>query len=786
MKITYNWLKEYVPFDWDWRQLLERLTMAGLEEEGVEDLGQRLDGVVVGHVLECGRHPNADRLSVCQVDVGDEVHTVVCGAPNVAAGQKVAVILPGSSLPDGTKIRRAKIRGVESSGMICSEVELDIGTDGSGILVLPEDAPIGVPFATSAGLDDVVMDFEVTPNRPDCLSLLGFAREVRALTGAEISMPPSQVEEGGVAAAESIAIAIDDPKGCSRYVGRVIRGVSVGPSPAWLQNRLRAVGLRPINNVVDITNLVMMELGQPLHAFDLDRLQDARLVVRRARPGETLETLDGTACTLAPEDLVIADGQVPVALAGVMGGSNSEVGAQTRDIVLESAHFSPAGIRQTRTRLGFHTEASARFERGADPEMPLRASDRAARLIAELAGGEVAPGQIDCYPEPATCTPIEARVERINRLLATSLSTEEIVRILELLGCQVKSEGTALTVSPPTYRPDLEREVDLCEEVGRIYGYDRIEPSAALQGPLGARQDDAGQVQNLVRRRLAGMGFDEAVTNTVVEEKWLQWVGAEEGALRLTRPPTESQNKLRSSLIPSLLDVARRNFNQGAERVALFEIGRCFAAGEQLHLVGLWGGEVSVSPWQGDRREVDLLDLKGSLEVLFEQFELAFLPQDRPQFRGGRCAAVQLGETPVGHIGEIKPALAANFAIERPLFLFELDFMAISQVWPTGALAFRPLAKFPPVKRDLALIVPEGLAAADAISHIRQTEPKLIEAVELFDLYRSDQIGSGYKSLAFTIRLRSAERTLDDGKADRVIAAILKRLEKHCGARLRE
>ena len=444
MKITCNWLRDYVEFEWDWRELVDRLTMSGLELEGATDLAARFEGVVVGRVLECGPHPRADRLSVCRVDTGrDAATTIVCGAPNVTAGQLVPVIEPGYRLPDGTQIDETTIRGVESAGMICSEVELGLGDDSSGILVLPDTHRVGAAFSQESGMADVVFDFEVTPNRPDCLSLVGIAREVSALNGAELRPPPHTLNETGEPAGLAAAIDIDDANGCPRYVGRLIRGVRVGPSPAWLSNRLLAVGLRPINNIVDATNYVMMELGQPLHAFDFARLQEGRIVVRRARKGESLRTLDGTERELDDDILVIADGRRPVALAGIMGGADSEVTNETTDILLESAFFAPALVRANAARLGLHTEASVRFERGADWDMPPVASDRAASLIAEIAGGEVAPGRLDAYPTPLQRTTIPLRVSRLQSLLGIQIEAAECHRILISLGCELIESGEA-------------------------------------------------------------------------------------------------------------------------------------------------------------------------------------------------------------------------------------------------------------------------------------------------------------------------------------------------------
>lgn len=789
MKITYNWLKEYTEIPWAWPELIERLTMSGLEREGVEDLGSRYQGLVVGLVLERQTHPNADRLSVCQVDLGGSIATIVCGAPNVAAGQKVAVILPGHELPDGTKIRKSKIRGVESAGMICSQAELGLGSDGDGILVLPAELQVGAPFAAQVGLDEVVLDFEVTPNRPDCLSLLGLAREVRALTGSTLRLPPHQVAESGEPTAAAATLAIEDPQGCPRYVARIIRGVHIGPSPLWLQHRLRALGMRPINNVVDITNLVMLELGQPLHAFDLARLSGQRIVVRRARAGEELETLDGARHTLDPEILVIADGEKPVAVAGVMGGLHSEVTAQTTDLLLESAYFDPTRVRLARTRLGLNTEASMRFERGADWEMPPLAADRAALLIAQLAGGQIAPQPLDVYPTPLDRARVSLRLSRLNQLLATALDEAACSRILELLGCQVETAQGVLQVVVPTYRPDLRREVDLIEEVGRVYGYDRIEPSQMAQIPLNVALS-AHALNNQWRQRLAGLGLDEVATNTVIERKWLEVPGAEGEPVFLANPPTESQCVLRPTLLPSLLEVARRNFNQRAERVAIFELGKCFAwqGGERrefMRLGGLWAGRRSASPWKAAWEPVELLDLKGVLEVFLEKAAVRFEAAAHPLCRQGHCAAILAGDRRLGLLGELKPSWAAGFDLDLPVYIFDLDCQALAEALPGRERGFRPLPKFPPIERDLAVVLRADAPAAQVVAQARAAAPELIEAVAVFDHYQGDQIPPGYQSLAFTVRMRSAERTLEDREASQAVEEILRRLAAAFDARLR-
>jgi phenylalanyl-tRNA synthetase beta chain len=785
MKITYKWLKDYVDFPWEWPELVERLTMAGLEREGVEDLAARLKGVVVGTVVDRQQHPNADRLSVCQVDTGEEEpRTIVCGAPNVAAGQKVAVILPGSVLPDGSVIKKTKLRGVESSGMICSEIELGLGEDADGIMVLPDAWEAGTPFATAAGLDDVMLDFEVTPNRPDCLSLIGIAREVSALTGNPLRLPNADLEETGPPCEATVDIQAED--GCPRYVARVIRAVKVGPSPAWLQSRLKAVGQRPINNIVDVTNFVMLESGQPLHAFDLKKISGQNIVVRRANLDEKIETLDGIERPLQPLDLVIADADRAVALAGIMGGADSEVDGDTCDILLESAYFNATDIRRTASRLGMHTDASMRFERGADWNMPDKASARAAALIAELAGGTVAPGAVDANPQPGQPRQITLRLERLERILGLAIDAVTAETILRALGCTTASEADTLQVTVPSFRPDLEREIDLVEEVGRIYGYDRVAERHRLSGPAPAQTAPALRAARHLRRQLTGLGLDEVTTNTIVAQTWLVMAGRDPDASpHLINPPVEAQAHMRADLVPSLLEVARRNFNRRAPAVTIFELGKCFRNdGEGLHVAGLLGGTATASSWQADRRSIDMLDLKGILQVMCQDFTADFRAAEHPLLRPGHAAQILSGDKVLGYWGQVRPALAAEFDLERPIYIFELDFEPLTALWLDRAASFTPLPKFPAIERDLALVVDEDTAAGDVITAIRAAHP-LIEAAELFDVYRGDQLEAGRKSLACSVRLHSTERTLQDKEADAAIKRVLKHLQQTLGAQLR-
>ena len=790
MKITYNWLKEYIDIPWDWPELVERLTMAGLEREETVDLTTHYRGVVVGQVLSRNSHPNADRLSLCRVNVGEDELDIVCGAPNVAEGQKVAVILPGFRLPDGTEIRRTKIRGVESSGMICSEVELGIGEDASGILVLPDGVVIGRPFAEEMGMDDVHLDFEVTPNRPDCLSLIGIAREVRALTGNEIRFPSPDLKESEPATHRAVAIDIQDEEGCPRYVARVIRGITVTQSPAWLKRRLMAVGQRPINNVVDATNFVMLESGQPLHAFDLSRIGGETIRVRRAKPGEKLKVLDGTECELDKETLVIADADAPVALAGIMGGADSAVGAETADILLESAYFDPVRIRRASAKLGLKSESSMRFERGADPEMARLAIDRVADLISQLTGGEIAKDALDTYVRKLPPVTVAARVSRINQLLATDLDSQRMQRILQLLGCDVAVDGNSLKVTVPGFRPDLTREVDLAEEVGRIYGYDRIESSSLLRGPLIRQGKDVSSQASKIKQQLTGLGLDEVTTNTIVELYWLEMVGASATEhVTLANPPTEDLRVLRTSLLPSLLDVARRNLNHRAHTVAIFELGKCFSAheanGETLHLSGLWIGRTSASTWQGDRKETDLLDLKGLLEAFIADVALEFVQDQTTAYQSGQCARLQIGGVEIGSMGEVSESLRSAFDIDHPVYAFQLSFNALLEHRHRRQAAYNPLPRFPSIERDLAVLIRKEVKTADVVREIQKAAPDLIESVELFDLYEGDQIPVDQKSLAFSVCLRSSTATLEDQQANDVIEQVLAKLKKSFDAVLR-
>jgi phenylalanyl-tRNA synthetase beta chain len=764
--------------------------MSGLELEGTEIVGANLDSVVVGHVLSCEKHPNADRLSVCNVDVGEHTQTIVCGAPNVATGQKVAVALPGSILPGNLKIKKTKVRGVESFGMICAEDEIGLGEMHDGILILKNNSTPGELITSALEIDDTIIDFEVTPNRPDCLSVVGIAREVHAITGKPLNIPKSNLIQTGAPCSEDIKICVEAPKDCPRYVAHVVRNLKVGPSPDWLRRRLEAIGLRSINNIVDVTNFVMMELGQPLHAFDLSTLSGGEIVVRRANNQEKLLTLDGEEHDLNQDMLVIADKGKPIALAGIMGGKESEVVETTTDIVIESAYFIPSLIRSTRRNLGFQTEAATRFERGTDWSICKKAADRAAELIAKYTGGEIGSECIDVFQKPIKSPRISLRIERANELLSTNYSAKGASDLLVRLGCKISLAEGVINLKVPAFRPDLLREIDIIEELGRIHGYDNIKGSEQSSGAWLTGMDANLQAQRSLRSMLVDLGLDEVITNTVVEKKWEELIKAEK-EVSIINPPTETQSLLRSRLLPSLLDVSRRNLNQQERTLRLFEIGKCFSSPkesgllptEHTELSVLLCGPKNISPWQGDIATVDFFDIKGLAERIVGSENITFSPFANNGYRNGFSAKINLAKKTIGFVGQVSSKLSEAFDIKQPVFILELQVDPIATLWHKQAVRFSPITKFPTADRDLSVVVRDEIPQEDVRTTI--TKGKWVENVRFLDLYVGDQVKNGYKCLSFSLALRNPAATLTDKQADSTIEATLKQLSKLFDAKLR-
>jgi len=798
MRLALEWLAEWIDLPAE-PVLALHLEMAGFEDVVVHHAGPDLSAVRVGLVLERRAHPDADRLSVCRVDVGEgEPVEIVCGAPNVAAGQKVAVALPGTALPDGTKLSRAKIRGVASNGMICSTRELGLGDEHAGILVLDGAARVGASLPEAIGRPGGVLELGITPNRGDAASLLGVAREVRAIFGGEIRLPARDVAERGAPAA--LSLGIEAPEACHRYVGRVVRNLRVGPSPEWVVRRLEASGLRAINNVVDVTNLVLLELGQPLHAFDLAKLEGGAVRVRRAAAGEVLATLDGAARTLDPRDLVIADARRPVALAGVMGGAGSEVGAGTRDVLIESAHFEPTSVRLTARRHGLRTEASWRFERGVDREGARRAADRAAHLLAELAGGEPAPGALEALGSPPAATAsVRLDVARANRLLGTDLSAEEMRGCLERAGIACRADGPgALGAAIPSHRNDLHLPEDLVEEVARLYGYDRIPervPVSALIPPTAPPAWDLGE---RVRDALAAAGLSEAVAFPFVAPEVLAKLGDAEGgaaaALRLANPIREEEPCLRTTLLPSLLDLARQNLARQAERVRLFEVSRVFLArgpgelpAEPLRVAAVLTAPAGRRLWEPAEPIPLFFEAKGVAESLLTA--IGYEPSSSsgaapPHLHPGASVALAVGGRMIGAVGELHPEVAARFGIEATCAVFELDLGALLACEPRRP-AYREVSRFPLVRRDLAVLVAAERPAGEIADAIAQSGGKHLLSVELFDRYQGRGVPEGQVSLAFRLVFQRMDATLTDEEVGAAMARVVRMLERRFDGKLR-
>lgn len=805
MKFTVNWLKNYLDFDFTGQELADRLTMLGLEVDSVTSLYPDLTGIRVARIVAVQPHPNADRLSLCDVDDGEGMRRVVCGAPNARAGLMTALATPGTVMPGGMKIAAAKIRGEASAGMLCSAVELGIGGAKSGIMELSPDLIPGQSLVEALGLRDTLLEVDLTPNRPDCASVIGLAREVGGLAGTKVKHPVAELLPPLTGADLPFAVEVHDTETCPRYAARLIRGVRIAPSPWWLQRLLLAVGLRPINNVVDVTNFVMLEYGQPLHAFDFAKLAGGRIVVRKAGPGETIQTLDGTLRPLDPDMLLICDGERGVALAGIMGGANSEVGDDTTDILLESACFNPVSIRRTSRRLNLATDSSYRFERGVDPQGTTRALERAVCLIVELAGGEVLAGGVDISGGDLLRPPIRLRPSRCSELLGLALGAEEIASRLAAIEIPSRlADGQTLEVEVPGFRVDLEREVDLIEEVARLVGYNVL-PTTLPMVPLNfADSDPARELRAKVSGVLIAQGFSEVINYSFVTEKHFEMLGlaAEDGlrrVVRLRNPLSDEQSVMRTTLLPGILENVRRNINHQVPDLRLFEIGKVFKPGAaELPEEEVWMTAVI----SGRRRPgspvlhfgqdtVDFFDIKAVGELLLQETRIdgvEMVAENQPPryVDAVNSLAVQTSEGAIiGRLGRLQPDCLRAFGIKAEVFFVEVDLTAF------GALATRPkrftaLARFPSVRWDLALVVPETVPSGEIIAAIRACGEELVEQADLFDVYQGDNIAAGSKSVAISIVYRDQEKTLADADVQVVHRRIIEMLGARFGGLLRE
>jgi phenylalanyl-tRNA synthetase beta chain len=800
MRVSLKWLEEYVDITLPPADLAQRLTMAGTEVKGWQVIGGKWENIVVGQIIAINPHPSADRLSLATVDLGTEQQTVVCGAPNLKLGDKVAFAYVGAQLIDGhsgqvIRLKSAKVRGVVSSGMVCSEKELGISDSHEGIMVLPAGAPVGAPLIDYMG--DVIFDLEITPNRPDCLSVIGIAREVAALTGKEVHLPEVGYEAVPLPIDQQISVDIVDPDLCPRYCASLITGVKVAASPRWMQQRLLACGMRPINNIVDITNYVMLEYGEPLHAFDYHKIRGKKIIVRRAGDGEIIVTLDGVKRVLSQDTLVIADREQAVAIAGVMGGADSEVTEETMAILLEAANFNPASIYYTGNTLNLPSEARLRFERGISPELTIPALKRATQLIIQLAGGKAAKGLVDAYPGKQEPEPILLSTGEVNRLLGVEFSIDQIKAALASLGfdCQPAASASEVWVTAPYWRSDIHQPVDLIEEVARIIGYDQI--PATMLGEAVPRQDPDPilTLKQEVRRSLVGYGFQEVLTYSLTSLELLNKLlpephPLEPVPLHLANPMTADQEYLRPNLRANLLAALSANRRHEAGGIRLFELGRIYLPRpkdlptEPEVVCGLLTGPRFEPSWHGGEETVDFFDAKGVVDGLLSRLgvEASFEPGGDESLHPSKQAAIVIDNNRLGVIGELHPKVLDAFDISGAVYLFEINLTALLP-FTLGHKLFQPIPRFPAIVRDIALVIDSGVAHRQVQDII--TGFPLVSQVTLFDVYAGGQLPPGKKSLGYRITFQSPSHTLTDEEVNKVQQQILNKLSAQFGATLR-
>ncbi len=796
MKLPISWLNEYLKTELPVEKVAERLTMAGLEVEEIEFIGAAWDNICVAAITAVGPHPNADRLRLATVDTGVGEETVVCGAPNLNIGDKVAFARVGASILDSEsgktfRLKETKIRGVPSAGMVCSESELGISDSHEGILVLPFHAPLGMSLADYLG--DVVMNIDITPNRPDCLCVMGVVRETAALTGCGLDIPEPVYEEKGASVEEAVKVGIEDADLCSRYCASLVRGVKIAPSPDWMKRRLAMCGVRSINNVVDITNYVMLEYGQPLHAFDYEAIRGGEIIVRRASHGEKLTTLDGEERKLTSDMLVIADKEGAVAVAGVMGGASSEVGDITTSVLLEAANFKAASIHHTSRELGLPSEASYRFERGIRPDLALPAIKRATQLILELAGGEAAVGVVDAYPGKEDPRPISVSPADISRLIGVELGTDSIADALTSLGFQCRVGEGAVEATAPYWRSDIARTEDLIEEVMRVVGYDAI-PFTMISGSVPQHLPDYTlELKRRLRAGIVGCGFQETITYSLIGLTALERLvpgGKVEPPLRVANPMTVEQEYLRPNLRVGLLTALAANRRYQADGIRLFELGKVYLprAGdlpqEPYMACAVAMGLREDRAWHGGATETDIYDIKGVIERLMEGLglEACFIPSQDPGLHPDRQAVVVVSGGVVGVLGEVHPKVCRAFDIEEPVYLFELDIPALLPAVAKSHM-YSPISPFPTVTRDIALVLDSDVSHQTVLDIIKGFP--LVVDVALFDVYSGKQVPAGKKSLAYSITFQSQDHTLKDEEVNKVQQKMLKKLSADLGATLR-
>ena len=801
MLVSLKWLKDYVDVEMNPTELADALTMAGLEVDEIKQIKPAFTGVVAAQILSVKPHPSADKLSLCAVTDSNQTYPIVCGAKNIKAGDIVPLAKVGATIPGGYTIKSTVLRGEKSDGMLCSEDELEVGDDNSGIMQLPRGTALGKPLEEILDLGDTVLDVSITPNRADCLSMIGIAREVVAITGKKIKMPAGEVYESAEDINSITSVKIIDSDLCPRYTARMIKDVEIGPSPVWMKTRLEAVGLRSINNVVDVTNFVMLEMGQPLHSFDFRFLEEGRIVVRKSIQDEEFVSLDGKSRKLEADTLLICDGVKPVAIGGIMGGLNSEVKDDTRIVFLESAYFNPSSIRRSARRLAMPTDAAFRFERGIDPEGVLAALNRAARLIADLSGGKVCKNYIDEYPAkvPAAAN-IPLALSRVNAVIGTAIEGSEVIRILQSIGMEVKeNEPGKYSVTPPTYRVDITREIDLIEEVARLYGYDRVPvtlPDVAVTEMAAIPRLD---LEERIRTVLTGNGYNEVINYSFISPQSVDYLGLTENDERrrlvhIKNPLVEDQAVMRTTMIFALLDSLKKNANNGCFNLKLFEMGRIFlncGAGklpeERNVLAGLLSGTIGEDLWNY-RQNVDFYDVKGCIDNLFSDLKTSdcryVAENPEPFLHPGKSANIYLNDSKVGYLGEVHPDVKDRMDLKVNSYVFEINLdMLVNHI--AGEVTYKEISKYPAVARDVAFVVDSGVQADYMLDIVLRQKEDLLENVGIFDIYAGKGLPDGTKSLGLRFSYRSPDKTLTDLEVNNVHERIVRKTIELTGARVR-
>lgn len=795
MLISLDWLKQYVDIKEDIPQLENALTMIGQEVEAIDIQGKHLDNVVIGQITEYGKHPNSDKLTLLKVNVGaEEELQIVCGAPNHKLGDKVVVAKIGAVLPGDFKIKKSKIRDIESFGMLCSQVELGIGEDGDGIIILPEDAPIGEEYRKYAGLDDVIFELEITPNRPDCLSHIGIAREVAAYYGRKVKYPSYTLSEVIDSVNNYAKVRVEDKERCKRYMGRVIRNVTVAESPEWLKKRIRAMGLKPINNIVDITNFVMFEYNQPMHAFDLDKLENNTVVVRAAENGEKITTLDGVERELVNGELVIADEVKPIAIAGIIGGQATQIEAETKNVFLEVAYFTPDNIRKSAKKLGIVTDSGYRNERGLDIENLPEVIDRAAALIAEVASGEVLDEVIDKYIEKLQKFEIPLNLTKLNTFIGKKLEFDTVGKILSNLGLGIKTlSQDMLLITPPTYRTDLTRPEDLYEEVIRMYGFENIEAVMPVEDIESGLKDSKISVADNLKEILKEIGLHEVINYTFIPREALDILKIKDKVIEISNPLSEDMVIVRPTLMYSLLANIRDNFNRNQFDLRFFEVSKVFTpaeelANEDLRICVAIAGKPERTLWNPKPKAYDFYTMKGYVEKLLEYMGINRYKLERSSnenFHPGRSADIKIGNDVIGTFGEVHPDVLEAMDIKRErAYVADID-LARAEKYIKSAVKYERIVKYPEVTRDLAIVMDKDILVGNMVEDLKRVSP-LIEKIEIFDVYEGEKIDADKKSVAISIVLRNKVKTLEEKEINDVVTKVLETISKKYRGEIRQ